>query len=143
MGHERIAKIDAGPYANVLSSRRGDPRTAGGDCPQETREPTAALRAVLTARYEFRERLWGQRILALYRCGRQSEALAVYQDVRRLLDEHLGIAPGAALRALHQQVLRSDPALGSPGCAPRSSGRPPGTTRRLHPPHPYAPHTQS
>ncbi|MFG1948714.1 BTAD domain-containing putative transcriptional regulator [Nonomuraea sp. NPDC048826] len=67
--------------------------------------------AVLTSRYEFRERLWGQRILALYRSGRQSEALAAYQDVRRLLAEHLGIEPGAALRALHEQVLRSDPVL--------------------------------
>ncbi len=67
--------------------------------------------AVLTSRHEFRERLWGQRILALYRSGRQSEALAAYQEVHRLLDEHLGIEPGAALRALHQQVLRSDPKL--------------------------------
>ncbi|TMR96584.1 hypothetical protein EJK15_22765 [Nonomuraea basaltis] len=74
--------------------------------------------AVLTSRYEFRERLWGQRILALYQSGRQSEALAAYQDVHRLLDENLGIEPGAALRALHEQVLRSDPALDCPAAQP-------------------------
>ena len=59
----------------------------------------------------LRERLRGQLMLALYRCGRQSEALAVFQDVRRILVDELGLEPGPALRARHDAILRQDPAL--------------------------------
>jgi LuxR family transcriptional regulator, maltose regulon positive regulatory protein len=58
----------------------------------------------------FRELL----MLALYRAGRQAEALDVYQDAYRVLDEELGIAPGAALRDLHGAILRADPELELP-----------------------------
>jgi DNA-binding SARP family transcriptional activator len=58
-----------------------------------------------------RERLAGHLVLALYRCGRQADALASYRAARaRLIDEH-GIEPGRELRALEQQVLVNDPAL--------------------------------
>ena len=50
-------------------------------------------------------------MLALYRCGRQAEALHVYQDGRRLLVEQLGIDPGAALHQLEKQILNHDPSL--------------------------------
>lgn len=65
----------------------------------------------LTARQPFREHLWAQLILALYRSGQRAAALAAYQQIRRLLDEELGIPPGRALRRMHQQILNDDPIL--------------------------------
>jgi LuxR family transcriptional regulator, maltose regulon positive regulatory protein len=60
------------------------------------------------------ERLRELLMLALYRAGRQAEALDVYTDAYRVLDEELGIAPGAALRELHRAILRADPELELP-----------------------------
>jgi LuxR family transcriptional regulator, maltose regulon positive regulatory protein len=59
----------------------------------------------------LRERLSELLMLAQYRAGRQAEALDVYSDAYRVLDEELGIAPGAALRELHGAILRADPGL--------------------------------
>jgi ABC-type transport system substrate-binding protein/DNA-binding SARP family transcriptional activator/streptogramin lyase len=59
----------------------------------------------------YRERFRAQLMLALYRAGRQAEALAVYADTRRLLIDELGIEPGEQLRNLHRAVLAQDPAL--------------------------------
>ncbi|WP_433252508.1 AfsR/SARP family transcriptional regulator [Streptosporangium sp. CA-135522] len=67
-------------------------------------EVVGELRALVAA-YPLRERAWGQLILALYRAGRRSEALAAYQDARRLLVEELGLEPGPELRAVHDEVL--------------------------------------
>jgi hypothetical protein len=61
-------------------------------------------------------------MLALYRSGRQVEALEAYQETRRVLVEELGIEPGAGLRDLEQAILRQDPALDLP--------RSPTATRR-------------
>jgi DNA-binding SARP family transcriptional activator len=57
------------------------------------------------------ERLIGQLVLALHRCGRQAEALRWFEQTRRYLADELGADPGPALQALHQQILRADPAL--------------------------------
>jgi DNA-binding SARP family transcriptional activator len=65
----------------------------------------------LVAEDPLRERLRALLMLALYRSGRQAEALEVYQDARRTLVEELGIEPGRELRELHQTILRQDPAL--------------------------------
>lgn len=61
--------------------------------------------------HPLRERLHALLMLALYRDGRQGEALAAYQHVRRLLVAELGTEPGAGLRELHQQILAVDPVL--------------------------------
>jgi peptide/nickel transport system substrate-binding protein len=82
----------------------------------------------------LRERLRAQRMLALYRSGRQAEALEAYRDAREALVE-LGIEPGEELRALHQAILEHDPRIAAPpaaatgvserqdGEAPTASGR--------------------
>src|SRR5262249_11750044 len=68
----------------------------------------------LVAEHPFRERLAGQLMLALYRCGRQADALEVYRRTRDALDQELGLEPGPALRELEQQILVHDPALHAP-----------------------------
>jgi YVTN family beta-propeller protein len=69
----------------------------------------------LVADDPFRERPLGQLMLALYRAGRQAEALAAYQDFRHRLAEELGLEPGPQLRELEQRILRQDPELLGPG----------------------------
>jgi DNA-binding SARP family transcriptional activator len=71
------------------------------------RSMVAELHA-LTAAHPGRERFWAQLMTALYQEGRQAEALAAYQRVRRTLAEELGVLPGAELRELHQRILRAD-----------------------------------
>ncbi|MER7394122.1 BTAD domain-containing putative transcriptional regulator [Streptomyces sp. NPDC000151] len=62
----------------------------------------------------LRERLCGQLMLALYRCGRQAEALGVFSKVRLALVEEYGLEPSADLRALQQRILRHDQTLATP-----------------------------
>ena len=65
----------------------------------------------LTSTHPMRERLWSQRMLALYRAGRQAEALRVFQDLRTLLVDELGIEPGIDVTWLEHAILAQDPAL--------------------------------
>jgi DNA-binding SARP family transcriptional activator len=68
----------------------------------------------LVAAHPLRERLRGQQMLALYRSGRQAEALAAYRDARRALVDELGIEPGRALQELESAILRQDLSLEPP-----------------------------
>jgi DNA-binding SARP family transcriptional activator len=65
----------------------------------------------LVAEHPLRERLRGQLMLALYRCGRQAEALDAYRDARVALTDELGIEPSRALRELQQAILRQEAGL--------------------------------
>ncbi|HEX2286138.1 MAG TPA: BTAD domain-containing putative transcriptional regulator [Mycobacterium sp.] len=75
--------------------------------------------AELVAVHPLRERLRALQMRALYRTGRQSEALDSYRELRRLLADELGLTPGPEITALHQAILQQDPALAMP--APRTN----------------------
>ena len=82
----------------------------------------------------LRERLHRSRMLARYRCGRQSEALLGYQELRTLLADELGIDPGPPVQQLYQAVLAQDPDLDLE--PPARSNEVSGTERSRHPrPH--------
>lgn len=67
--------------------------------------------AAICEEHPLRERFWAQRMVALYRSGSQAEALDVYQKVRGILRDNLGVVPGADLRAVDAAILRQDPSL--------------------------------
>ncbi len=76
-------------------------------------EVVARLEALI-AEEPLRERLHAQRMLALYRDGRQSEALEAYHEARAALIEQIGVEPGPELKRLQEQILAQDPALEAP-----------------------------
>src|SRR4051794_11312873 len=83
----------------------------------------------LVAAHPLREHLHAQRMLALYRSGRQSEALEAYRDARRALVDEIGVEPGAELQRLHDAILAHDPALDLPVAA---EAEPPPPPRHRH-----------
>ena len=90
----------------------------------------------LVAEFPFRERLTVLLMLALYRCGRQKDALRAFQDIRNRLQDELGIDPGPELRHLHQRILRNDPSLDAHPGEDRPVSGPPVQTRPSTPPVP-------
>lgn len=77
------------------------------------RDLIAELREIVAAEPN-RERFTAHLMLALYRSGRQADALAVFDENRRFLASELGLSPGSELRALHEQILRGDSGLDLP-----------------------------
>ena len=78
------------------------------------RELTSEL-AVLVAAYPFREHFRAHQMVALYRCGRQAEALAAFHQLRGQLTDELGVDPSPKLHRLYEAMLRADAALDCPG----------------------------
>ncbi len=96
---ERLAALEMRLEADLAAGRHG--------------EVVAELQH-LVAEHPTREELVEHLILALYRCGRQAEALEAYRDAHRVLLEEIGVEPSPKLRELHAAVLRQDPALDPP-----------------------------
>ena len=116
-----IARLEEQRLRRAGGARGGRPRARGARCAGE-RAAAAAGRAP-DARAAARLQL----MLALYRSGRQAEALEVYRDARQILVEDAGIEPGAELQRLHAAILRQDPSLDLPtrgGVAARARRRP-------------------
>jgi YVTN family beta-propeller protein len=97
---------------------------------------------LLVVEHPLRERLHAERILALYRSGRQSDALGAYRALRSLLHEELGIEPSPPLHELHRAVLAQDPVLawhptttpaGAPGDGHEAGGDQGGSARAAAP----------
>src|SRR4029453_9547467 len=79
----------------------------------------------------YRERFWAQLMLALYRSGRQGDALLAFDRARQTLTEELGVDPGQPLQRLHQRIPRQEPARGAARASAATAtieGSPPSST---------------
>jgi DNA-binding SARP family transcriptional activator len=106
-----------GPFAETERARLTELRSAAGEERADAmlalgrHEEVLADLTAMVAEHPLREGMRALLMLALYRSGRQAEALRVFADGREVLAEELGIDPGAELSRIHQQVLTSDPDL--------------------------------
>jgi DNA-binding SARP family transcriptional activator/pimeloyl-ACP methyl ester carboxylesterase len=122
-----LAGIDT-PSARTEAGRLGELRLAAMESRAQALLDCGRLADLiadletLTTANPLRERLWFQWMLALYRAGRQADALRAYRDLRAILTDQLGIEPAATLRDLHGQILRQDPALDAPAPQQRNGG---------------------
>ena len=123
-----------GPWAEIVRARLGEQRlTATEEHIELLLELGRAAEAAgqlteLVRAHPLRERFSGQLMLALYRCGRQAEALTVFADARRVLVQELGLEPGQELRGLHARILAADPGLDAPVTATVSATDTAGAT---------------
>ena len=114
-----LADVAYEPFAQVEAARLEESRLAAlearidADLEQGLHATLVGELDVLVAGNPHRERLQAQRMLALYRAGRQADALAAYRNARAALDE-LGLEPSPELRALERRILEHDPEL-APG----------------------------
>jgi predicted ATPase/DNA-binding SARP family transcriptional activator len=104
---------------------------AGADLMLGRHEELAGELEPLCRQHPLREHLWELRILALYRAGRQAEALRAYTEVRDRLVGELGIDPGPALRELQARILAQDPSLAPASPAPVPAAAPPTSAGNL------------
>ena len=108
-----------GPFADAQRARLNELRIAAIEERLAIDIESGALPAAiaelrtLLREHPLRERLSELLMLALYRAGRQAEALAAFADIRRSLADELGVDPGSALTELHQRILRADSSLTS------------------------------
>jgi len=118
-----LADVRDSERLNAAAVRLDEQRLAVLEARVEARLECGQAREALpeleqfVAEFPLRERLRGQLMLALYRCGRQADALAAYQSARAVLIDELGIEPGAELRNLEQAILLQSPDLEA-GAAP-------------------------
>jgi DNA-binding SARP family transcriptional activator/pimeloyl-ACP methyl ester carboxylesterase len=134
-----LADVDDVPFAQAEARRLEERRLAALESRAEAmlacgghRELIGELET-LTAAHPLRERLWAHRMLALYRAGRQAEALRAYRDLRAILAGELGIEPSPALRELEGRILRQDTALAPPAPGEDRAGGP-GARSEAEPP---------
>jgi YVTN family beta-propeller protein len=133
-----LADVADEPFAGVEIRRLEDLRLRATELAVDAdlaagREQQALSRLErLIEQHPLRERLHAQRMLALYRSGRQAEALDAYVAARRRLVDDIGVEPGAELRELHERVLRQDPELrlAAPPREVASAPRPPADPAR-------------
>ncbi|MBB4910763.1 AfsR/SARP family transcriptional regulator [Actinophytocola algeriensis] len=104
-----FAEIERTRLAKVRLSAIEDLAAADIDTGRHV-EATAALEEVIAGQ-PLRERPRELLMLALYRAGRQADALAVFTEIRRLLDDELGLEPGPGLREMQRRILAADPGL--------------------------------
>ena len=104
------AELAAGRHGDVIGRARGADRRA-----------------------PLHERFHAQRMLALYRAGRQSEALEAYREAHRTLTEEIGVEPGPELRRLQEQILAQDPALDAPAPSAGATASSSRAARRCSP----------
>jgi DNA-binding SARP family transcriptional activator/pimeloyl-ACP methyl ester carboxylesterase len=124
-----LADVDTVPFARAEASRLEEERLAVLESRAEAllacgrhRELIAELDTLTTA-HPLRERFWFQRMLALYRVGRQAEALRAYRDLRAILVAELAIEPSPDLRELERRILRQDRVLDGPAPDRTQAGR--------------------
>jgi len=132
-----LADLDAEPFAAEAAGRLEERRLAAleeridADLALGRHATLVTELDALVGEHPYRERFRGQLMLALYRAGRQADALAAYRAARDALAE-LGLDPGPELRALERSVLEQDPSLDSPAAPPREAAEAdrPGRRRR-------------
>jgi DNA-binding SARP family transcriptional activator len=128
----------AGPYARAQRARLAELHAAAAedslaaDIDSGAHQDAVAELRILHDSDPMREKLTELLMLALYRSGRQADALAVFDDSRRVLRDELGIDPGPALRQMHQRILQTDTRLTRP--AAPSASRPEAPVPALLPP---------
>ena len=112
-----LAEFADAPWAQAEAARLEELRLAAREALVELRLAAGGHAGLvgelegLVAAHPTRERLRGQLMVALYRSGRQADALALYRQTREVLAEELGIDPSPELQRLHQAILVQDPAL--------------------------------
>jgi DNA-binding SARP family transcriptional activator len=134
-----LADLDSAPFARLESLRLDELRLAAieewidAELALGRQAGVVGELETLVAKHPLRERLRGQLMVALYRCGRQSAALDTYQAGRRRLGEELGLEPGEALQRLERAILNHDPSLdlAPPHPAPAEPSVPTGTVTFL------------